>query len=283
MPNTVYAASPEPSAARLSHLLACAARLPSPPVIVTALLASLGDDRSSMAAIAENAERDQAMTARLLRVANSPYYGLSGHIATVRDAAMLLGTGMLRNMIIATEMLSRYSTQPGRNPATFWRHAILAAFCAETLARRAGADAGAAFSAGLLHDIGKLVLATAFPDDGYARAAACADPIEIERSQYGIDHASLGERIAARWRFPAAIRAALGTHHDPAPRDKFSRIVALADKLAHVLAAPCGRGDLLPLCTTALAALGSRDTAADVLAELECQAAAAAELAPDFE
>lgn len=60
-------------------------------------------------------------------------------------------------------------------------------------------------------------------------------------------------------------------------------LASLADKLAHVLAAPCGRGDLLPLCTTALAALGSRDTAADVLAELECQAAAAAELAPDFE
>jgi putative nucleotidyltransferase with HDIG domain len=270
--------APDP---RLGRLLDCAARLPSPPAIVLALLASLGDENEPIDEIASHAERDQALTARLLKVANSPYFGLAGRVATVREAAMVLGLSNMRNLTLATEMLNRYPAIPGGRAglAEFWRHGLLAAFCGAALARCCEADEGIAFTAGLLHDIGKLVLASAHPEEYPETCAHAGDPLALERARFGADHAALGGLIAERWRFPGVICNALRFHHESCAPDRQASIVAHADLLAHALAPDGVPAARLQRCADSLAALGARRTAPELLAEIEAHAAAAAELA----
>jgi putative nucleotidyltransferase with HDIG domain len=271
----------EASEPRVARLIEHAARLPSPPAIVLALHDLLGDEESSLEEIATYAARDQALTARLLRVANSSYFGLARKVGTVRDAVIVLGTGNVRNLMIATEMLARY---PGTNGAradlaTFWRHGLLTAFCAAALAQRCASDDGVAFTAALLHDIGKLVLASAHPDEYAASACDAAACLQRERARFGADHAALGAMIAERWGFPHPICEALRSHHEPQALEPLARLVASADRLAHAFDPPLGRDAQLQRCADALVALGSHHTAPELFAEIERQGAIATELA----
>jgi len=278
---TAVAHKPPPADPRLARLLEQAARLPSPPTIVLALLASLGDDDVPLDTVAEHAGRDQALTARLLRIANSPWYGLSKRVASVRGAAVVLGFANLRNLVIATEVINRYEAAPGTKTALagFWKHGLLTAFCAAALARRCAGEEGVAFTAGLLHDIGKLVQASADPA-AYASLTTEEDGrAALEVELFGANHAALGALIAERWRFPPAICAALRLHHTPETTEPLTRLVIQADRLAHALE-QADRTALPQQCADALAALGSRHTAPELLVELERQSAIAAELAP---
>lgn len=278
---TAVALKPPPADARLANLLEQAARLPSPPTIVLALIASLGNDDAPVDTIAAHAGRDQALTARLLRIANSPWYGLSTRVASVRGAATVLGFANVRNLVIATEVINRYPAAPGQRAmlAGFWKHGLVTAFCAAALARRCGAEEGLAFTAGLLHDIGKLVQASADPAAYASLPAAEDDRAGLEVELFGANHAALGALIAERWRFPPPLCAALRSHHTPGIAEPLTQLVIQADRLAHALEAPQPDARLQQ-CADALAALGSRHTAPELLAELEKQSAVAAELAP---
>ncbi|MFY9316318.1 MAG: HDOD domain-containing protein [Burkholderiales bacterium] len=282
-PMPAVRAEPEPAAARERRILACAARLPSPPEIVLALVGAIDNDGKGAEQIAALAERDQALTVRLLKISNSSYYGLTGQVGTVRDAVVILGFSSVRNLVIATEIANCYGGLPAQRVglADFWRHGLLSALCAAELARRCGAEEGHAFTGGMLHDIGQLVLASAYPEEFRALLAAppgAVDALALERECFGMDHAALGGWIAERWHFPGAICAALRGHHQPHPSDPLACLLRSADRIAQALDAPASGGAALQACADALVALGTRHTAPELLADIERRAGAAAEL-----
>ncbi len=218
-------------------------QLPALPTVVVELLASFGDDDVDIGGLSRLIARDQGLATRLLRVANSSFYGLSGKVATINDAIAVLGFSAVRSMVLAVGVNGAFPAGqcPGFDRQAYVRHGVGVGLAARTLARQAGRNAELAFTGGILHDIGVLVLATCFPQ-AYGEALAYRErhdclPIVAERDIVGLDHAAVGGLLADAWLFPAALRAALAAHHAPAEStaDQPADLIHVADAIAHAL------------------------------------------------
>jgi putative nucleotidyltransferase with HDIG domain len=217
--------------------------LPALPSIVLDLISSFGREDVDVATLAEKMSRDQAMAAKILRLANSSFYGLPARVKTVRQAIVVLGFDSARAMAVAGNVIDRFGggARHHVDVARFWRHSIATALCARSLARHAGLDQDAAFIGGLLHDIGRLVLAISLPEQ-YARVAAeCErDNISLSAAELrvlGVDHERAGQLLAEAWKFPPAIQRAIGQHHAPAAADlaDIPGVVHVANGMVHAL------------------------------------------------
>jgi putative nucleotidyltransferase with HDIG domain len=217
--------------------------LPALPSVVLDLISSFGREDVDVTTLAEKMSRDQAMAAKILRLANSSFYGLPGRVKTVKQAIVVLGFDSARALAVAGNVIDRFGggARHHVDVAYFWRHSIATALCARSLARHAGLDQDAAFLGGLLHDIGRLVLAISFPEQ-YARVAAECERDNIslgaaELRVLGVDHERAGELLAETWKFPPAIRRAIGGHHAPAAADlaDIPGVVHVANGLVHAL------------------------------------------------
>lgn len=203
------------------RVLAGVKALPSLPTTVTELLSSIDDPDADTSAIAHRIARDQGLTMRILRIANSPFYGQSHRIASVADAVIVLGLRSVRALAVAASFTSVFKVGPEMESElqSFWKHGIAAALSARFLAGRVGVAIEEAFIAGLLHDIGRVALAVSFPKHmaavaNYRRELDC-QPIDAEQDVLGIDHAEVGRMLAESWRFPQPLCAAIGGHHAP--------------------------------------------------------------------
>src|SRR5262249_45429160 len=155
---------------------------------------------------------DPALTARLLRACNSVLMASSTQIKDVPEAVNRLGMNDIYR-IVATVHGAR-SLRPscpdwGVDPAVMWQHSVTTALAAQFLARDSDQDEGVAFTAGLLHDLGKIVLAESFKTQ-YAETLAepnvnPAFASDAEKRRFGVDHSEMGGRLLARWKFPAPI------------------------------------------------------------------------------
>lgn len=216
--------------------------LPSLPAVVIELLQTLDDDTTDMQALADKLAYDQALSAKVLRVANSSFYGLQGKIESITDAIVVLGLQGIRTLATAAAVTSAFVASD-RSPLDFrqfWRHSIAVALCAKEIARLKRMNEGNAFAAGLLHDIGRLALASCFPQHfaAVARAREAADStwLAVEREMLGIDHAEIGQVLTEYWRFPPLLISAIGTHHSPAvQQDPLAALVHVADAIGHAL------------------------------------------------
>jgi putative nucleotidyltransferase with HDIG domain len=231
--------------------------LPSLPQAVREAAALLQKEGASVTAVAERIERDPALTLRTLRAANTAFYGAPGRVATLRTAIGVLG---LRTVaaLLTTAAVSAQFTDLGRCPdfhfKEFWRNALTAALVARGLAQRAGLDGEVAFTAGLLHDIGALVLATQFPaENGIALRFAREHDLpvlHVERAVLGVDHCVAGATLARHWRLPEPFALAVALHHEPPPhpteKPTLAELVNVADALAHGIQAQSGPRDVVP-------------------------------------
>lgn len=208
----------------LEEVLADIRQLPSLPAVVGELIRTLDNESAGIDQLAEGIAKDQSLAARALRVANSPFYGIQHKVSSIHDAIVILGFRAVGSLVMAASVTG-YFTPPKGVPfdlGHFWRHGLGTALCARALARHAGLDTEAGFSAGLLHDIGVLMLLTTRPEH-YARVLAhreeqdCHVP-EAELAMLGFDHAQAGEALTSRWRFPADIVRAVALHHKPEGR-----------------------------------------------------------------
>ncbi len=229
-------------------------QLPSLSVVVTRLLELLGREDLTMASLMTVVGEDQALAARILRIANSPFYGLSHRVGSLQDAGTLLGIHTLGNIITAAGVMGHFPPGGGDGfeRLSFWQHAIGVGTCARVLARRGGLDAEMAFTAGLLHDIGKLVLASYFADDFAAVLAwrGVHDCLlrDAEQAVLGLDHTKLGARVARHWRLPEPVVNAIAYHHSlPEITTPLSELVHVADILARGLGLGHGGDDLIPV------------------------------------
>ncbi len=213
-----------PATAMLDHrdLLASAEGLGALPVTVTKLASIVSDPDHEMREIVEVVSFDQALTATLLRRANSAALGARYQIKTVRDAAMWLGSGSLLSMALATNV-SRRLNEPipayGLAEGQLWKQSVAASLAAETIRAAATVDVPAeAPTAALLHDFGKVVLAQHFGARvlNLLAQAAIADHLgllDAETKVFGVNHADIGGLVAQQWKLPHSIVEAIIHHH----------------------------------------------------------------------
>lgn len=228
--------------------------LPSLPVIVMELLDTIGREDIDIKTLAAKVSHDQALTAKTLRLANSSFYGLPRKVTTIAQAISVLGFQSVRTLITAAAVTGSFAANQRStfNFHAFWRHSLAAAVAARSLARHAHVNEEYAFMAGLLHDIGRLVLVTCYPDqfdltltwrdehDSYILAA--------ELEVLGVDHTMVGGALAEHWKFPAVIQKAVANHHNPDMQDigSLATIVHVADVFAHALDLSADPNDLVP-------------------------------------
>ncbi|WP_308632606.1 HDOD domain-containing protein [Massilia sp. YIM B02763] len=244
--------------------------LPSLPAIVMELLASIEQEDVDISVLAKKVSYDQALTANTLRLANSSAYGLQVKVTTIQQAITYLGFQRMRNLITVAAVGGCFPSGrcPGFDDKAFWRHSIATAACARALARRMRFNQDIAFTAGLLHDIGRLVLVTGHPEaygDVLAwRAAHPAEWREAESAVLGVDHVDAGLALAAHWNFSGTMCQAIGFHHAPdTPGAGFlATIVHVADAIVHALDLSGEKDDVVPrLSNVAWDAMGLNEEA----------------------
>lgn len=193
---------------------------------------------------------DPALSARILKVVNSAFYGLPGQISNMDRAIVLLGLSAVKNIAIAasmTQMFSTGSTVEGFSGNEVWKHSIAVAVACRLLTAAQGRPAvEESFLAGLIHDIGLLVERQVFAKQlgeiigkaGKGEGTFC----ELETQTIGADHAAFGMALATKWRFPAALCTAIGYHHKPMQVAAVNRELPVLVHLADILAARANLG-----------------------------------------
>lgn len=215
--------------------------------------------------LAEVISRDQTLTARILRIANSAFFQRLCEIKTVKHASTVLGNRKIRGIVIAASLGGiLYRSPQGR---LLWQHALAVGLGARELAGRLSVvvDTEEAFVAGLLHDIGKGLFDYQHPEL-FVQAASLASAdsnlssIEAERQILGIDHVEVGGKVSDAWRLPESIGNAIRCHHDPSASTEHPQlcaVVCLADRSCLRLGiGPINKPELDPMDPTAAAILG---------------------------
>jgi putative nucleotidyltransferase with HDIG domain len=214
--------------------------LPRLPDTVVRLVSVVSDPTSTLPEIVETIQYDPTLTAELLRLCNSAYYGLARQVESLDDAVRMLGTAKIFQLSMAAHtrtMLSGPQKGYGLPAGAMWSHAVATAVAAQLLARRAGlAQPGLLFTAGLLHDVGKMVL-NEYVQQEYAEIVRRVTEerltfSEVEQEVLGCTHADVGARLAEAWNLPDILVDCIRYHHDPDVRavaDARVDVVHLAD------------------------------------------------------
>ncbi len=209
------------SALSRDRILRAVDALPPLPAVALRVMQVAQDPRSSASQLALVVAADPALSARVLRVANSAAYRRAREVSSVQEALVVLGFVQARNIAISMAITGAY-TLGGINVLfrieAFWRHSLAVAFRAGDLASRTRRlDVPSAFTAGVLHNVGRLAMFHEDPagvDQAIAEAMRTGKSIEeIEREQLGYDHAELGGLLATKWNLPDEVSAAISQHH----------------------------------------------------------------------
>lgn len=212
--------------------------LPTIPPVLTGIIALIDDDRAGAKKLVELIERDQALTARLLRLANSAFFGQARKVATIPRAVLLLGFSTVRNLALGVKVWDTLGTGVSRGELErLWAHAVEVAAAARVIARQQRqVNPDEAFTTGLLHDVGQLVLALRMKElywETVNKATSTEQLAGLEQANLGVDHAEVGSWLLEAWNLPALIVEAVRRHHDAEARTGLAGAVAIANRLAH--------------------------------------------------
>ena len=228
--------------------------LPTLPTVAQEMLSNLDDDNTNLDVICEKVALDQSLTAKMLRLANSSYYGANSKVVTLQQAVGLLGLKNVKELILMASIESSFPTSHCLNfdAKAFWRHSVATAISAELISRTLKMKHDFAFTAGLLHDIGRLVLVTRFPNDyqqvlAYREQEDCS-LLDAERAVMGIDHVVVGWLLAKEWEFSDAIQDAIRGHHQPDDKNlnSIASVIHVANSIVHALDLSKTEYDLVP-------------------------------------
>ena len=229
---------------RLGALLQDVEQLPALPQVVTQLLQMSLGDAAGADELAALIEQDPGLTARLLAMVNSAFFGFHREITSVRHAVVILGADEISQLATSLASVRLFRIQDrgsGFTTARLWQHANAVAGIARDLAPADLEIAPTtAYTAGLLHDIGRSFLlqhcAELYAEICLEARASSLPLYAVEEDRLGLDHAQIGERLAQRWNLPLPLTAAVGCHHEPARAGEhraLAALVGLADRLHH--------------------------------------------------
>ena len=198
--------------------------IPSIPPVLMRIIQSLEADTGSAEELEELILHDPALSARILRLANSAFYSFHSTVKTISHAVSLLGINIVTSLVIGTTIFDSFTK--GASPEAkliegLWTHSCAVAVLVRESWQQYGRKEGEfAFLCGLLHDLGKVVLFKAYPGEYssvFSTAKTENDPpiSSYEEEYYGADHATIGEMLAKQWGFPTELSAIIRRHHDP--------------------------------------------------------------------
>ncbi len=207
---------------KLEKILSKVENFPSMPAAGSKLLALLEEQEVSVDEVEQVLRYDPGLTANVLKLANSAYFGIPARIGSVKQAVILLGTNRLIQLVIASCVGAVMNKAiPGYNipPGNLWRHSIAVSIAAEALVKdKKNFDSEDFFTPALLHDVGKLVLGNFVKEDLTAIGSMTGKGIPFvvaENLVIGTDHSEIGAKILSQWAFPDDVVNTVRYHHDP--------------------------------------------------------------------
>ena len=238
------------------EVAAAVAELPPMPSSIQEVISACDDQDMTVGQLSQVVLRDQSLTANILKLANSSFYGHARRVTTVTEAVVMLGFSAIKSLAISSHtarLLSGSLPGYGLQQGELWRHSISVAFTARRLAVEVQlAPVEEAFVAGLLLDIGKTILSS-YMENAFDEVTRISQerrvPFhEVEAELLGFDHAELGAQIASSWSFPPELEEAIRFHHSPSGatlKPALAHCVHLADAACMMLGVGLGSDGLM--------------------------------------
>jgi len=219
---------------KAADLVSGVVRLVSLPEVCIRVNEMMDEASTSASDIGKVISQDTGLTARLLKIVNSSFYGFPSKIETVTRAVTVIGLRELRGLVLAASAIETFSKIPNEilNMVQFWRHSVYCGVVAQLLADRCHVlHSERLFVAGLLHDIGKLILCHRLPSESKIvmekmKTEQLLD-FEVEQDIIGFDHADVGGELIKAWQMPTSLEQALRYHHDPAQAHEITMEICL--------------------------------------------------------
>ena len=215
--------------------------LPPFPLVASRTLKVLSGTDTSLAELCDLIRPDAVFAAEILRIANSPLIAFSKEITSVMQASMLLGFRRLRRLVITVGLRLYMDKSFSRAVQLCWRHSVATAMIAERIARWNSIDRDFAYTAGILHDVGRAALAATNPQmyadliDRMAASPGC-DMLQCERESFGVDHCCAGRLLVIAWKLPEEFIEITSRHHEPLThQEDATEVVRLSCMLADTL------------------------------------------------
>lgn len=275
----------------IDALLAGIDTIPTLPAIVGQVTKTMADPKSSARDLMDIIRSDQSLTLKILKIANSTFYGRERKAGTLEQAFGILGFDEIRDLVTSTAVFNnfqRLKATPLFHAGKFWKHSFMCGLAARIIAREMKLSESDLYVAGLIHDMGKLAICMMLPQE-FSTIVRMAGKDNLKTSSVelkilGITHAEVGLRLANRWMLPHDLAAAVGYHHRPAAapaRTTYPKVIHMADLLAHNAAtkeAPVDKQSQDGLSTVEISNLAKSlwpvkdpDTAKKITAELDVQ------------
>ena len=237
----------------ISTLAARIDSFPTLPTVVAQVIEITANPESSARDLMGVIGPDQSLTATILKIANSAFFGLARGVSSLQQALTVLGFTEIRNVVLAKAVFSSFKNLRKDRQfdiGEFWEHSFLCGLVAKTIATDLRGDSNELFVAGLIHDIGKLIVWMTLPMEFYkiidTTGSSKLMTCRAEKSILGVAHDELGMKLLKRWMFPENLVTAVGFHHRPQEAKRhslFSLVVHLSDLVAHVSEVPDGGED----------------------------------------
>ncbi len=195
--------------------------IPTLPGYFATLMSSLDDDRVGAKELAQIISQDASLTSKVLKLANSAFYGRFKRIATAEQAVMTVGFREIKTIVMSIGLFGAFSNKISEATLLkFWVHALLSASAIQLIGdRKQEMSVEKLYFGGLLHDIGKFVFCILYGDEYLALAARCDEEgrelIAEEKALYGMNHGTVGGWLAERWHFPSELQEVISHHHAP--------------------------------------------------------------------
>ncbi|HTP04412.1 MAG TPA: HDOD domain-containing protein [Nitrospirota bacterium] len=229
----------------IDNLVSDAAVVYSLPMVYERLNLAINNPRTSISDITRVLTEDQGLTTRILKLANSPMFGFHKDVDTITKAVTIIGTQQLRDLALAISVIGVFKSIPEDmiNMTSFWEHSISCGIVARILATyRRETNVERFFVAGMLHDVGQLILCTRAPElirDMIERSKESGKPhFAIQREELGFDHGDVGGGLLKRWRIPSIIAEPVTCHHAPSRANLYpieTAIIHTSDVIAQAL------------------------------------------------
>jgi len=228
---------------KLVQIMRTLRSMPPLPDVASRILAIVRNPEYSIDGLVAVVRTDPALTTRILKLCNSSMFGLSQPITSVSDAVAYLGSRNLVKLVLVSCTASYFKNLPPNayaDPGLLWQQTLACSTACQTLAERCGHDQPAtAFTAGILHNVGRIAMVQVVDAETLATAASMmldpqASPLEIERKVIGLDHAAASGIVTESWNLPVELRRAARNHHDlshVATDDDLTALLHVADEL----------------------------------------------------
>jgi putative nucleotidyltransferase with HDIG domain len=233
---------------RLQQIIGNIRNLPTPPIVFEQIQKVINNPDTSVNDVAQILSEDPAMSVKVLKLTNSAFYGLARKVDSVNHAVMVIGLEAVKNLVLSASVLGMFKSNAATKQyhADFWRHSLTTALTARMVAREFQGgkklNPDPAFSAGLIHDIGKMIICSFLPKDHeeiqkYLEEHPDVTDLQAETIVLGFNHAQLGRQLAITWKLPERLGDTIGYHHSPDMEnasDDFAYLTNFSNYIAHI-------------------------------------------------